>query len=89
VEPAFVEAGMPMGCNPWSWDSCSYGLEGSSERYRDHTHVLQPHTKINGLFLTGQDTFSPGFAGALMGARFAYSAVTRDYRFQLRADPAG
>jgi len=89
VEPAFVEAGMPMGCNPWSWDSCSYGLEGSSDRYSKHTHVLQPDTKVKGLYLTGQDTFSPGFAGALMGARFAYSAVSKDYRFQLRADPAG
>jgi phytoene dehydrogenase-like protein len=89
VEPAFVEAGIPMGCNPWAWDSCSYGLEGSSDRYGKHTHVLQPHTKVKGLYLTGQDTFSPGFAGALMGARFAYTAVTGDYRFQLRQEPGG
>lgn len=75
--------GIPVGCNPRSWGGCSYGLEGSGERFVHHTHWLRHRTKIPGLYLSGQDPFAPGFAGALVSSRVAYSVVTGDLLFML------
>lgn len=74
--PAFIRTGVPVGCNPFSWEGCSYGLEPSGERFVDHAHWLHPRTSIDGLFLTGQDTFAPGIAGALFSARITYASLT-------------
>ncbi len=68
----------PVGCHPTSWNGSSYGLAVTPERYLRDTHWLRPRTKIRGLYLTGQDALSPGFAGALTGASVAYSAITAD-----------
>lgn len=77
--PAFMQGGAPVGCNPTSWKGSSYGLAVDPERYLRDTHWLRPQTRIPGLYLTGQDALSPGFAGALGGAAFAYAAFTGDW----------
>jgi phytoene dehydrogenase-like protein len=82
--PAFKEFSLPIGCNPWAWNDCSYGAEGSARRFDDHTHWLHPRTPVRGLYLTGQDAFAPGFSGAMMGARVAYTAITGNLFFMAR-----
>lgn len=81
--PIVKAIGVPVGCNPRSWNGCSYGLEGSGERFVHHTHWLRHRTQLPGLYLSGQDPFAPGFAGALISSRVAYSAVTGDLLFML------
>jgi phytoene dehydrogenase-like protein len=74
--PAYRNSSFPVGCNPRSWMGGSYGLAPTAERFLNHTHWTRPRTEIKGLFLTGQDAFAPGFVGAMMGGRVAYSVVT-------------
>lgn len=81
--PKVNSIGIPVGCNPRSWAGCSYGLEGSGERFVHHTHWLRHRTRIPGLYLSGQDPFAPGFAGALISARVAYSVITGDLLFMM------
>lgn len=81
--PTVVRSGLPMGCNPRAWHGCSLGLEPSGERFVKHTHWLRPKTTIDGLWLTGQDSFSAGFAGAMVSSRLTYSAMTGDWLFML------
>jgi all-trans-retinol 13,14-reductase len=82
--PTFRQAGATMGCNPWAWEACSLGLEPSRDRFVSHTHWLRPKTKIKGLYLTGQDCFSMGFAGAMLASRLCYSAITGNWWFMLK-----
>ncbi len=44
----------------------AYGLDSTPFRYSQATE-LKPKTRINGLYLTGQDICTLGFTGALMG----------------------
>ena len=81
--PKLVRAGVPMGCNPRAWHGCSLGLEPSGERFVEHTHWLRPKTLVDGLYLTGQDSFSAGFAGSMASARLTYSVLSRDWFFML------
>lgn len=81
--PTLVRSGIPMGCNPRAWHGCSLGLEPSGDRFVKHTHWLRPQTTIPGLWLTGQDSFSAGFAGSMMSSRITYSALTNDWLFTL------
>lgn len=81
--PKLNMVGLPVGCNPRSWGGCSYGIEGSGERFVQHTHWLRHQTSIPGLYLTGQDPFAPGFAGALISARCAYAVITGDLFYML------
>jgi all-trans-retinol 13,14-reductase len=48
-----------------------------------HTHWLRPQTKIPGLWLTGQDSFSAGFAGSMYASRLTYAAITGDWSFAM------
>ena len=82
--PSLVRAGLPMGCNPRAWHGCSLGLEPSGDRFVKHTHWLRPRTRIDGLWLTGQDSFSAGFAGAMMSSFLTYAALTGDWLAALR-----
>ena len=79
--PKFSLAGVPMGCNPRAWHGCSLGLEPSGDRFVKHTHWLRPETKVEGLYLTGQDAFSAGFAGSMASARLCYCAITGNWPF--------
>jgi all-trans-retinol 13,14-reductase len=81
--PKVIRSGLPMGCNLRAWHGCSLGLEPSGERFVRHTHWLRPKTSIDGLWLTGQDAFSAGFAGAMMSSRITYAAITGDWPFVL------
>ncbi len=76
-----------MGCNPRAWHGCSLGLEPSADRFIKHTHWLRPETPIRNLFLTGQDSFSAGFAGSMFSARLTYSAITGDWFFTAKPNP--
>ncbi len=82
--PRVLRAGLPMGCNPRAWAGCSLGLEPSGDRFVRHTHWLRPQTTIKGLWMTGQDSFSAGFAGAMMSSFLTYSALTNDWGAALR-----
>jgi len=77
--PKVQRSGIPMGCNPRAWHGSSLGLEPSAARFVEHTHWLRPRTKIDGLWLTGQDSFSPGFAGAMLSSRITYAAMTGNW----------
>lgn len=81
--PKVVRSGLPMGCNPRAWHGCSLGLEPSGDRFVKHTHWLRPRTTLEGLWLTGQDAFSAGFAGSMIASRLTYSAMTGDWLFML------
>ncbi len=81
--PAFVLSGVPMGCNPRAWHGCSLGLEPSGDRFVKHTHWLRPQTKISGLYLTGCDSFSAGFAGSMASARLTYCAISGNWPWML------
>ncbi len=74
--PKLVKAGVPMGCSVGAWHGCSLGLEPSGDRFVKHTHWLKPKTKVQNLWLTGQDAFSAGFCGSMLGGRFTYAAMT-------------
>lgn len=76
--PALAHVQFPMGCNPMAREGGSYGLEPSADRFVKHTHWLRPKTTIDNFYLVGQDAFMPGIAGVLIGARFAYAAITGD-----------
>jgi all-trans-retinol 13,14-reductase len=82
--PKVLRAGIPMGCNPRAWAGCSLGLEPSGDRFVRHTHWLRPRTSIDGLWLTGQDSFSAGFAGSMMSSFISYSAITGDWFASLK-----
>jgi len=82
--PTYRKAGVPIGCNPYAWQASSLGLEPSGERFTDHTHWLRPKTKIDNLYLTGQDSFSAGFCGSMFSGRLTYAAMTGNYAFLLR-----
>jgi len=51
----------------------SYGLDGTPARWG--CDALKPATPVPGLFLSGQDVASSGFAGALMGAVLCCHAI--------------
>src|SRR5439155_4117643 len=76
--PQVAHVQFPMCCNLRAWNGCSYGIEASADRFMAHTHWLRPKTKVEGLFMCGQDAFMPGVGGVLLGARFAYAAITGD-----------
>ncbi len=84
MTPKIVRAGLPMGCNPRAWAGCSLGLEPSGDRFVRHTHWLRPQTTIDGLWLTGQDSFSAGFAGSMMSSFLTYSVLTNDWLTSLK-----
>jgi len=77
--PKVLRAGIPMGCNPRAWHGCSLGLEPSGARFVEHTHWLRHKSKIDGLWLTGQDPFSAGFCGAMVSARMCYAAMSGNW----------
>lgn len=77
--PRFIKAGVPMGCSVGAWHGCSLGLEPSGARFVEHTHWLRPKTKVKNLWLTGQDSFSAGFAGSLLSGRLTHAAMTGNW----------
>jgi phytoene dehydrogenase-like protein len=77
--PSYLKVGTPVGCNVRALNGASYGLEAAGSRFSHHTHALRPQTKVAGLYLTGQDSFFPGIAGAVMSARFTYAALSNDF----------
>ncbi len=85
--PAFRQAGVPMGCNPRAWHGSSLGLEPSGDRFTKHTHWLRHKTRIKGLYLTGQDPFSAGFAGSMLSARMCYAAISGNWLGMLFKKP--
>lgn len=77
--PQLFQMRMPVGCNPRAHLDASYGLQVAPERFLKHTHWLRPKTRVDGLFLAGQDSFMPGIAGVLLASRFCYAAITGDW----------
>jgi all-trans-retinol 13,14-reductase len=77
--PKLRLSGVPMGCNPRAWHGSSLGLEPSADRFLKHTHWLRPRTTIEGLWMTGQDIFSPGFCGSMLSSRVTYAAMTGNW----------
>lgn len=58
------EVGTPLSNEHYIGVKEAYGLTVETKRFLTE---LRPDTGINGLYLTGQDIVSPGFAGALGG----------------------
>lgn len=82
-KPVSVHVGVPVGCNPRAWGGCSLGIEPSGEHFTRDTHWLRPKTPIEGLWLTGQDSFSAGVCGAMVSGSLTYTAITGDWLFML------
>lgn len=83
-KPKLLKAGVPMGCSVGAWHGCSLGLEPSGDRFVKHTHWLKPRTRVENLWLTGQDAFSAGFCGSMVGGRLTYAAMTGDWSFMFK-----
>lgn len=83
-KPDFIQAGVPMGCNPWAWKGCSLGLGSDKGRFLENTHWLRPRTKVKNLYLTGQDAFSMGFASAMFATKLTYTAITGNWFFMAK-----
>lgn len=79
--PSYIRTGVPVGCNPRAWGGCSLGIEPSGEHFTRDTHWLRPKTPIEGLWLTGQDSFSAGVCGSMVSGRLTYAAMTGDWLF--------
>lgn len=55
-----------------------YGLDHNKDRFSPETCVnLRPETTIPGLYMSGQDILTCGFAGAMFGGIFAASAILK------------
>jgi len=50
-----------------------YGLETTPRRMM--SNALSPRTPVSGLFLTGQDTLTPGIAGSLWSGVLTAAAI--------------
>jgi len=81
--PSVVRTGVPVGCNPRAWGGCSLGIEPSGDHFTRDTHWLRPKTPIEGLWLTGQDSFSAGICGSMVSGSITYAAMTGDWLFML------
>jgi len=81
--PKVMRTGVPMGCNPRAWGGCSLGIEPSADHFTRDTHWLRPKTPIDGLWLTGQDSFSAGVSGAMASGSLTYATLTGDWLFML------
>lgn len=81
--PKTVKVGVPVGCNPRAWGGCSLGIEPSGDHFTRDTHWLRPKTAVEGLWLTGQDSFSAGVCGAMVSGSLTYAAITGDWLFML------
>jgi len=85
--PTLVRAGLPIGCNPRAWQGSSYGLAPTKERFTRDAHWLRPKTTIKNLYMTGQDAFTMGFCGSMLGSRMCYSAITGNWLHMLKKRP--
>jgi len=76
---AKIEFGTPLTSKHYlgSPNGESYGLHVSMERYFDYdlARCLVPTTPIKGLYLCGQDIFTPGWAGALKSGTLAAESI--------------
>ena len=55
-----------------------YGIDHNKDRFSPETvAALRPDTPISGLYMTGQDILSCGFAGAMFGGLLSASAVLK------------
>lgn len=74
----FFDVGSPLSNQYYIASSKGeiYGLDHNKDRFSPETCVnLRPKTTIPGLYLTGQDILTCGFAGAMFGGVFAASAI--------------
>ncbi|XP_027016914.1 all-trans-retinol 13,14-reductase-like [Tachysurus fulvidraco] len=74
----YIEAGTPITNQHYlaAPKGEIYGADHSTSRFTAEVCVtLRPQTPIKNLFLTGQDIFSCGFAGAIAGAMVCGSAI--------------
>jgi all-trans-retinol 13,14-reductase len=72
----FKDVGTPVTNSFYlaSVDGASYGLEFTE----DNADWLRSETKIENLYLTGQDITTMGFSGAIGGAAIAFTQITGD-----------
>jgi len=85
----YFEVGTPLTNKYYIGSSTGeiYGLDHGRERFAPNAHIeLRAETDIDGLFLTGQDICTCGFAGACFGGVFCASAVLgRNLSFDILA----
>ena len=74
----YLEVGTPLSFQHYleSYRGAAYGLDHTVYRFDPYVQTeLRPETPVSGLYLTGQDLFSDGFAGAMFGGVFCASAI--------------
>ena len=74
----YLEVGTPLSFQYYleSYGGTGYGLDHTVYRFDPYVQAeLRPETPVSGLYLTGQDLFSDGFAGAVFGGVFCASAI--------------
>lgn len=78
----FVDTGTPLSNDYYlgNYRGASYGLQHSPARFR--LECLRSHSPVPGLYLTGQDTFCNGIAGAATAG--LVTAMVLDRGFMLR-----
>ena len=72
---AYHELGTPLATAKFTAHKRGgfYGLETTPRRVL--SEALSPRTPVPGLFLSGQDTMSPGIAGSLWGGVLCAAAI--------------
>jgi len=76
----YLEVGSPLTNNFYLGSNSGeiYGLDHRRARFEPEVCAgLRAETDIKGLYLTGQDTFTCGFGGALFGGMFSASTILK------------
>lgn len=71
--------GTPFSCETYLGSRSVYGLASTPERYADDvdscSRLLPAGLGVRGLFMTGQDVLTPGFAGAVGSAEITSNRI--------------
>ena len=76
----YLEVGTPLSNMHYLGTSRGevYGVDHDTVRFSAHTVAdLRPEIGVPGLYLTGQDVFMCGFAGAMMGGMLCAATILR------------
>ena len=74
----YLEVGTSLSFQHYleSYGGAGYGLDHTVYQFDPYVQTeLRPETPVSSLYLTGQDVFCDGFAGAMFGGVFCASAI--------------
>ena len=73
----YIDLGTPLSCEHFlgAYQGGIYGLDIQGIRFTKFNDVLMPKTKINGLWLSGQDVCTPGVVSSMLSGFVTSSAL--------------